>query len=148
MRPFGNPVTIQILPRSGGLKVNKNDENYTLKEPQIFYETLFTHEMAVLSLKSTCCRDVYADIKKFNLVRPRLLTLHQNGGRSPRSCPQSAPPTPFPNQPSLIILRQFATFSTLPHGGSYRSAFIWSNCCEKTSTALSYIVAGDGSLLN
>jgi len=36
-----------------GRKVIKNDEKYTRKEPQIPYDTLFTPEMAALSLKNT-----------------------------------------------------------------------------------------------
>jgi len=35
-----------------GRKVIKNDENRTLKEPQIPYDTLFAPEMAALSLKT------------------------------------------------------------------------------------------------
>ena len=45
-----------------GRKVIKNDENYTLKEPQSSYDTLFTPEMAPLSLKNAYFWDVCADI--------------------------------------------------------------------------------------
>ncbi len=45
-----------------GRKIIKNDESYTLKEPQFPYDTLFTPEMAALSLKNTYLWDVCADI--------------------------------------------------------------------------------------
>jgi len=45
-----------------GRKVIKNDENYTLKEPQIPYDTHFTPKMAALSLNNTYLWNVCDDI--------------------------------------------------------------------------------------
>ncbi len=45
-----------------GRKVVKNKENYTLREPRVHYNTLFTPKMEVLSLKNTYFWDGSADI--------------------------------------------------------------------------------------
>lgn len=43
-------------------KVVRSEANYTLKEPQIPYDTLFTPEIVALSLKNTYSWDVFTDI--------------------------------------------------------------------------------------
>lgn len=45
-----------------GRKVVRNDENHTLKEPQVSYDTLLDPEMVALGLENTCFGDVYGDI--------------------------------------------------------------------------------------
>ena len=45
-------------------KVIKNHENYTLKEPQGYYDTLFTPEMVPLSQKNSYLWDNYVDITR------------------------------------------------------------------------------------
>jgi len=59
---FVEEIKGKLGSKAMGRKVIKNNEHYTLKEPHVPYDTLFTPEMEALSLKNTYFWNVYADI--------------------------------------------------------------------------------------